>query len=216
LALYGQTYQTGADPWQLFAGWAAFIAVWVFIGRSSVLWLVQLLLVNVTLILFWDQSSRWHSSEEERAMMVVFALLNAAAWAAWEVGAWRKLEWMQGRWLPRTLAVVVFSLSFASIVRQLLDSRYHEVEPAEVAGLVLLLALLGGAWTWFQRMRRDLFMLATALGVAMTTGTTKLGELLARADVDILVFFLLGFVVIGEVGAAAWWLRAKHREWGQS
>jgi len=29
LALFGQTYQTGADPWQLFAYWALLISPWV-------------------------------------------------------------------------------------------------------------------------------------------------------------------------------------------
>ncbi len=28
LALFGQTYQTGADPWQLFANWALLILPW--------------------------------------------------------------------------------------------------------------------------------------------------------------------------------------------
>ena len=35
LALTGQTYQTGADPWQLFAVWAALITPWAAVGRSS-------------------------------------------------------------------------------------------------------------------------------------------------------------------------------------
>ena len=37
-AYFGQTYQTGADPWQLFAWWAA-LALPLCLGvRSDVLW----------------------------------------------------------------------------------------------------------------------------------------------------------------------------------
>src|SRR3546814_15416019 len=34
LALFGQTYQTGADTWELFANWAVLMAPWA-LGRAS-------------------------------------------------------------------------------------------------------------------------------------------------------------------------------------
>lgn len=38
LAFVGQTYQTGADAWQLFAAWATLSLVWTGLARSDVLW----------------------------------------------------------------------------------------------------------------------------------------------------------------------------------
>ncbi len=38
LAVYGQTYQTGADPYELFFGWAILIIGWVAISRFAPLW----------------------------------------------------------------------------------------------------------------------------------------------------------------------------------
>lgn len=38
LALVGQTYQTGADAWQLFAVWAALSLIWTLLARSDLLW----------------------------------------------------------------------------------------------------------------------------------------------------------------------------------
>jgi uncharacterized membrane protein len=52
LALTGQTYQTGADPWQLFAVWAALMTPWAVVGRSGTLWLLWIGLVNLTLVLY--------------------------------------------------------------------------------------------------------------------------------------------------------------------
>lgn len=52
LALTGQTYQTGADSWQLFAVWAVLIIPWAAVGRSSTLWLLWIGLVNLTLMLY--------------------------------------------------------------------------------------------------------------------------------------------------------------------
>ncbi|MEO8753873.1 MAG: DUF2157 domain-containing protein, partial [Casimicrobiaceae bacterium] len=45
LALVGQVYQTGADTFELFALWAAAIAVWVAAGRQPALWLLWAALI---------------------------------------------------------------------------------------------------------------------------------------------------------------------------
>jgi len=54
LALVGQTYQTGADPWQLFAVWCALILPWVLISRASSLWLLWAGLLNLSIFLYLD------------------------------------------------------------------------------------------------------------------------------------------------------------------
>ncbi len=53
LALFGQVYQTGADTWQLFFGWAVLIVPWVIIARFPALWLLWLELINTGLILYF-------------------------------------------------------------------------------------------------------------------------------------------------------------------
>jgi len=55
LAYFGQTYQTGADPYGLFLAWALLILPWALIGRQAGLWIMLLLLANLTLILYWTQ-----------------------------------------------------------------------------------------------------------------------------------------------------------------
>ncbi len=56
-AVYGQAYQTGADTWELFAVWTACIAVWTIVGNFAPLWLLFLILVNITIGLCWPYSS---------------------------------------------------------------------------------------------------------------------------------------------------------------
>ena len=48
LALVGQTYQTGADPWQLFATWAVLMLPWAIIAHASSLWILWVVLVNLS------------------------------------------------------------------------------------------------------------------------------------------------------------------------
>ncbi len=52
LAFIGQTYQTGADPWQLFAAWAALALLWMIAARSDWLWAVWVLIVGMGIALW--------------------------------------------------------------------------------------------------------------------------------------------------------------------
>ncbi len=52
LALIGQTYQTGADPWSLFALWAALSLPWAVAARTDALW-TPWSLIAMTAISLW-------------------------------------------------------------------------------------------------------------------------------------------------------------------
>ena len=52
LALVGQTYQTGADPWQLFAAWAALSLPWVTAARHGSVWVLWVLVIFAALPLW--------------------------------------------------------------------------------------------------------------------------------------------------------------------
>ncbi len=52
LALTGQTYQTGADPWQLFALWAALALPWAVAARHDAVWSLWVAVVFTALPLW--------------------------------------------------------------------------------------------------------------------------------------------------------------------
>jgi uncharacterized membrane protein len=51
LGVYTQAYQAGADPYGLFVAWGMLILGWVVIGGQAGLWMLLLVLVNLSLIL---------------------------------------------------------------------------------------------------------------------------------------------------------------------
>src|SRR5690606_38751362 len=53
--VFGQIYQTGADAYALFLTWTAGITLWVVVARFPPLTLIYLLLVNITLVLYYRQ-----------------------------------------------------------------------------------------------------------------------------------------------------------------
>ena len=52
LALLGQTYQTGADTWELFAWWALLLLPWALAAASQAVWLLWILVLNVAAALW--------------------------------------------------------------------------------------------------------------------------------------------------------------------
>ena len=54
-AVFGQIYQTGANAYDFFLIWTLCISLWVWISNFAPLWLLYLLLINSTLILYNQQ-----------------------------------------------------------------------------------------------------------------------------------------------------------------
>ena len=116
LALFGQTYQTGADPWQLFATWAALILPLVVLSRSEVLWLVLALLVNTALSLYlqvnrslfgwvlWGHQMTWVLFVLNGLFLLFTEWLASARAQRWP---WMALS---HRWAAQVLGVAVIYL----------------------------------------------------------------------------------------------------------
>ena len=85
LALFGQVYQTGADTWQLFFGWAVLILPWVIIARFPALWLLWLGLIN-TVILFYIDTSLFFGIDyyyQDFWQFTVITVINVIAFYLW-------------------------------------------------------------------------------------------------------------------------------------
>lgn len=79
LAFFGQTYQTGADPWQLFALWAGLCLPLCLAARSDVLW-APWALVAMTAITLWTQAqgvSPWRIGPDDLGVHALAWLLAA-------------------------------------------------------------------------------------------------------------------------------------------
>ena len=85
LALFGQVYQTGADTWQLFFGWALLITPWVMIARFSALWLLWLGLINACLLLYLDVANLQFINHrlQNVSQVAILALFNFIAFYSW-------------------------------------------------------------------------------------------------------------------------------------
>jgi uncharacterized membrane protein len=205
-AVYGQAYQTGADPYELFLGWSVLILPWVALARFSPLWLLLLLLVNTGLGLFWFQVL----DGEGPPLLLVLALVNGGAWVAHEALAARGIPWLSGRWLPRVLAMM--TMAPLLVLSELVVAVPREADGASWVGLGLLVGVMAAAYFFHRQVRSELFLLTLDAVSVMTLVTTLIGRILFKAaDFDAGIFFIMALLIIGEVGLTVWWLRAEAR-----
>jgi uncharacterized membrane protein len=202
LALVGQTYQTGADPWQLFASWAVLILPWVVVGQFNGLWVMWLAIVNVAIALYFLTFGGLFGIvfSTERLLWTVF-VFDTAALAIWEVGATR-VVWLNERWAPRLLA-----LGTGVIVTGLVMSAIGDLRGSSGLAFAIYPVWIAAIYQIYRHRAPDLFMLSGAclsLIVAITTFLSK--QLLKGAD-EGGSFLFIALVIIGMASGAAVWLR---------
>ncbi|NIC04960.1 DUF2157 domain-containing protein [Billgrantia bachuensis] len=207
LALFGQVYQTGADPWQLFFFWALLMLPWVVVARFDALWILWLGLLNLALALYfrtWGGAFDLFFDSDTAALWGMFAL-NTVALALWELGA-QRWRWLAAGWATRLLALGSGIPLTLLLIVLIFDER-ADVSPAMLIYPFWLTAL----YAIYRHWRADLFMLAGGCLSVITVVTLFLARhLLWQAEAG--GFLLLAVVVLGLGAAAAFWLKRLHVE----
>ncbi len=206
MALYGQTYQTGADPWQLFAYWALLILPWVVVGRFAALWLLWVALINLSLFLYFStfRGAFTIFFTMESQLLLAFAF-NTVMLGLWEWGA-RHYVWLTERWAIRILAFA----SGTAITSLMLQTIFDWSDAGGWTSLLYPLWLAGFYFTYRQR-TPDLFMLAGSSFSLIVVIAALLGRaILDHSDAG--GFLLIALAVIGMSSAAAIWLKRIHLE----
>lgn len=207
LALVGQTYQTGADPWELFASWALFALPWVIIACFSPLWLFWLALLNLAISLYYHAFAGFFGIlfRIETVGWVLMAI-NTIALAVWEFAGHRGVSWLAERWAPRIVATA--GLGFMTLL-----AAWGIVEPKQsgFTEFIVYSAWLGCAYAIYRHQIRDLYMLALGVLSIIVFITVFLSHNLMRHS-DPGTFLFIGMAVLGLSAAGGWWLRSVATE----
>ena len=209
LALIGQTYQTGADPYELFLIWAVLILPWAFVARLPVLWLLVLALLNLTTILY---VRAFHGIFgvffDEGTLMWALMLLNTAALVAWELAAFMGIRWLNERWATRIVAAASGTMITTLTVWAIFDTS-----SVNRIAFVVYAFWLVGAYLFYRYCVRDLFVLAGGvLSVIVVVVSLMSEHMIGTGDPGALL--LIGLVVIAMSAGGAMWLRTIAAEGG--
>lgn len=207
LALYGQTYQTGADPWQLFFTWALLMLPWALIGRFAAIWLVWLLLLNLSLILYHQTFSHifWLMFSSGIQLLWSIYLLNSIAFIAWQALA-NNRQWLQAAWAIRLLATVCGVTISWLVIYAIVEYKNAGIWPV----LVWTLWMAGMYW-FYRRIKPDLFMLTgLCMSGIVVIVTLQIRFLFFGSGAGNFLLYALMIIALGS--GSALWLRKVHQE----
>lgn len=122
LAVFGQIYQTGADAYTLFVGWAALILPWVLASRALVPWVVWLAVAGAGAVTYAMQIAipmGWISVEGAVLLLAVF---YAGVLLGREAATRFGVRWLQPLWPRRLLVAAILALTFTTAVSGLTES----------------------------------------------------------------------------------------------
>ena len=207
LALFGQTYQTGADTWQLFASWLVIITPWVVVARFIPAWVLWLALSNISIVLYLNTFSANH--------FLLFSFSDSDSWALFllNTGAlcmWQFLSashaWMQRKWMLHLLGTTSGIIITYIVWSSLLDSSSDIAIP-----MLVWVASLASVYYFYRRRNLDLFMLAGGCLSLVLVTVTFVAQSIRGID-DLAYFLILTVVVIGSGLIAAVWLKNVQLE----
>ncbi len=210
LAVYGQTYQTGADAYELFLGWALLILGWVVILRFGALWIMWLAILNTGVILYWTQVLLPNETASFASLCILLTFVNGAALALRELGAERGIDWIKHLWLRHVLLLAVLAYPTMSTVGTVVEANRRHF-----AGALAVLVWLGvvGLAFWFYRCRaRDLHALPSCALSTCIVVLSFLGKALFESSTEAPMLLLFGLLVLAVVGGAATWLQWTSRQ----
>lgn len=207
LALIGQTYQTGADTFELFAAWAVAILPWALVARFPALWVLWLALANLAVVLYFQAFHGLFGIlfGTQRQLWLLFGL-NSLALAAWEGLACAGVAWLRERWAVRLLAMASGTcMTVLAVIDIFSKDEFGWGGP----GWLLWLA---AAYAVYRRRLKDVFVLAGGVLSAVVVVAALLGRLMADTRADAGAFLLIGLVVIGMSAAGGVWLKKVANE----
>ncbi|RDH80793.1 MAG: DUF2157 domain-containing protein [endosymbiont of Galathealinum brachiosum] len=208
LALFGQTYQTGADTWQLFAYWALLITPWVFVARFPAIVVLWIFLINISMLLYFHTMGRFFTlffSSDENLLWTAF-IFNSLIWFFWELSC-KSINWLNERWAIRLISTAAGMPVTALLVVSIIDSINHN-ELAIISYLTLIMI----SYIVYRKKVKDLFMLAGMSLSLIIVLTFFFAKILFDKGSELSGFLIMTILIIGMASSAAIWLRNIYRE----
>ncbi|HEV7609010.1 MAG TPA: DUF2157 domain-containing protein [Steroidobacteraceae bacterium] len=216
LALFGQTYQTGADVYELFLGWALLGLPLVVAAQWSVATAAWVLVLNGALVLFcgghptgglmWALLDGWHF--RPTLLIIAAAWVNLVLWFALEI---RPID-AAPDWVRRLILSCAFGFgSWGGVLGVLDDRTGFDAARGDPAALLALVVAMVAVVVYAFRRRTDVYPLAVVMGTFIIVSLVWLGRVAAFRDEG--TFLLLALWLIGTSTAAGKVLTSLTRRW---
>lgn len=216
LAVFGQVYQTGAENYELFTGWAILVFPWVALGRFVPLWIFWVALLNFALGFFWPVTNVLDFLDRMAVLRhetISLALLNGAALLIREFVARRVPAWIDQGWSALILlAGAIIPLSIETSWEIFNTWERSASNSGAVFACFAYALVVTGMGFYYSCARFSL----PALAILTLNACTVLSCLAIRViDIDrpngeAGLFILVGIVILAIFGAGVYFLRTQR------
>lgn len=224
LALFGQSYQTGADVHELFFVWALLALPFALAGGSGALWALWWGVLNLALALLcgWVGTEHvvWRVLDGraigQPTLLMLPCLVNFAAAALFASVAKTRFAAAAPHWLVRLLTSLGFAYGTLACIGVVVGEGLWRARSAAASGqgvvvLLVFAAISAGIAFATLRRRSDVFNMALIAASWIVVSTTWLGKSMRFNDVG--WFFLIAFWLIAASTAASLLLMHWVRAW---
>jgi uncharacterized membrane protein len=205
VALFGQTYQTGADIYELFLGWALLGLPFVFAARWGVTTAAWVCVLDLALCLFCGWNPRggflWALFDGDRFTtthaLLLASALNIGLWLAFE-----RLDWRAAPGWVRRL-VLFFGLCFVTwlgFIGALAGGSWSDGGSEDWLAVVGSGVAIAGVATASLVQRRDIYPLALAMGSLVFVATCWIARWMSDTHEAVFFVIALWLVVASTLG----------------
>lgn len=223
LALFGQTYQTGADVYELFLTWTLLGAALAWVAQWSVATAAWVLVLNLALLLYcgWQPGGGLFWVLLGRARFQTADLVVGAAWLnllLWFAAEWRRPQ-AAPDWVRRLLVSCAFLFAtWAGVLAALQGEVYHAdgagAQRASSLATALYFAAIAATIGFTLRRREDIYPLALVLGSFIGVSLVWIGRTIDSTDEGVFLLLALYLIAVSTVGGRV--LLGLHRRWREA
>ena len=204
LAVFGQVYQTGADAWELFAGWALLILPFGVAAAFAPIFGLWLVVANLALFLYWNQMHPWRFHLDE----MIFPILSGfnVAVLALRESVEKRLPWLRARWTRNLPALIGLTCAVIPCAWAAVDWNWANTEVPWAAGIGAL--ILAGFYGIYRYYKLDVQALAaTILCVCLVAECLLFRILDIGGHGNAGMLLLMGVLTVGLFAGVIVWLR---------
>jgi uncharacterized membrane protein len=182
-AVFGQIYQTGANAYDFFLAWTVFVTIWVVVSNFSPLWLLYLVLINTTFVLYSQQVAKDWS---EVFICLLLFIINITVLISTIYFGKKKTP----NWFLNSVALASISYATIGIVVGIFN-KYQTTFPV----LILLTAIVFALGIWHGLKTKSGFYLS----VIPFSLIIIISALLIKISGGEMMFLLVSLFIIGSV-----------------
>jgi len=185
-AVYGQIYQTGANAYDFFLGWTIFVTLWVVVSNFATLWLLYLVLINTTFILYSQQVAKdWSVIFIFTSLFIVNAIVLISSIALSEYKKATNIP----NWFVNIVALSCIIYATIGIIFGIFDFESSFL----VLLLITIITFALGIW-YGLKTKSGFYLSAIPFSLVVIVSA-----LLFRASFDLGMFLFVSLFVVGSV-----------------